>query len=104
MEDGASDIDSAIGAAESQNDDTVTQETHIISNDCVSCGVCEYMCPLGAIVETRNQFSILKRICDGCAICVPYCPVRAIVPKHRFRERQDNNVAVNLRRVLEKED
>jgi MinD superfamily P-loop ATPase len=87
-----------------QKDDTVVREIHIISNDCVQCGVCEYMCPLSAIVETRNQFSILKRVCDGCAICVPFCPVRAIVPKHKIRERQDNNVAVNLRRVLEEED
>lgn len=77
------------------------REKHVISNDCVSCGVCEYMCPLGAIVETRNQFSILKRVCDGCAICVPYCPVRAIVPKTGIRDRQDNNVAVNLRRALD---
>ena len=100
MDDCASDVseaDSVINGPEAS-------ETHIISNDCVSCRVCEYMCPLGAIVETKNQFSILKRVCDGCAVCVPFCPVRAIVPKHRFRERQDNNVAVNLRRVLDKND
>ncbi len=100
MEDSGSDI----GQADGNQDVAGAQETHIISNDCVQCGVCEYMCPLGAIVETRNQFSILKRVCDGCAICVPYCPVRAIVPKHRIRERQNNNVAVNLRRVLDDED
>lgn len=98
MEDRPSQIDEA----GSDTDDTEATEIHIISNDCVSCGVCEYMCPLGAIVETKMQFSILKRVCDGCAICVPFCPVRAIVPKHRFRERQNNNVAVNLRRVLDK--
>ena len=90
----------SVDADVSQNS-TVAKETHIISNDCVNCGVCEYMCPLGAIVETRMQFSILKRVCDGCAICVPFCPVRAIVPKSQIRKRQDNNVAVNLRRVLD---
>ena len=100
MDDCASDV----SEADSGINGTEAPETHIISNDCVSCGVCEYMCPLGAIVETKNQFSILKRVCDGCAVCVPFCPVRAIVPKHRFRERQDNNVAVNLRRVLDKND
>lgn len=96
---------SGVSAVEdSSKDKTVAGETHIISNDCVSCGVCEYMCPLEAIVETKMQFSILKRVCDGCALCVPFCPVRAIVPKSRFRERQDNNVSTNLRRVLDKED
>lgn len=100
MEVGPSDV----GEAGDKKDDAVAREVHVISNDCVQCGVCEYMCPLGAIVETRNQFGILKRVCDGCAICVPYCPVRAIVPRHRIRLRQDNNVAVNLRRVLCDED
>ncbi len=100
MEIGPSDV----AEAGDKKDDAVAREVHVISNDCVQCGVCEYMCPLGAIVETRNQFSILKRVCDGCAICVPYCPVRAIVPRHQIRQRQDNNVAVNLRRVLGDED
>ena len=101
MEDGTS----KVGAAEQgSTSDTEEREIHIISNDCVDCGVCEFMCPLGAIVETKKQFSILKRVCDGCAECVPFCPVSAIVPRSKFRDRQDNNVAVNLRRVLDKED
>jgi MinD superfamily P-loop ATPase len=73
---------------------------YIISNDCVSCGVCEYMCPLQAIVETERQLSILKRVCDGCGVCAPYCPVRAIVPKGAFKDRQAINVTAELRRVL----
>jgi Fe-S-cluster-containing hydrogenase component 2 len=62
------------------------------------------MCPLEAIVETRRQLGILKRLCDGCGDCVPYCPVRAIVPKEAIRERQALNVAVELRHVLENVD
>ncbi len=84
--------------------DTAAGVVYIISNDCMSCGICEHMCPLNAIVETRRQLSILKRVCDGCGICAPYCPVRAIVPKSAFKERQAVNVAAELRRVLEGAD
>ncbi len=95
---------SEVSDTEGSTEESVEKEVYIISNDCVSCGVCEFMCPLEAIVETKNQLSILKRVCDGCAICVPFCPVRAIVPRSKFAARQDNNVAVNLRRVLDKDD
>ena len=93
---------SEVGGAENKQEGVVAGEVHVISNDCISCAICEYMCPTGAIVETRNQFSILKRLCDGCGDCVQFCPVRAIVPRNQLRERQDNNVAVNLRRVLDR--
>ena len=81
--------------------DTAAGSVYIISSDCMSCGICEYMCPLEAIVETKRQLAILKRVCDGCGICVPYCPMWAIVPKGAIRERQALTVAAELRRVLE---
>jgi MinD superfamily P-loop ATPase len=89
---------------ESKAINTSIDDVYIISNDCISCGVCEFMCPLDAIVETRRQLSILKRVCDGCGDCAPYCPVRAIVPKHSFRERQAGNVTVKMQEALEGAD
>ncbi len=80
--------------------DTAAASVYIISNDCVNCGICEHMCPLDAIVETKRQLNILKRVCDGCGVCAPYCPVRAIVPRGAFKERQALNVTAELRRVL----
>jgi NAD-dependent dihydropyrimidine dehydrogenase PreA subunit len=58
----------------------------------MDCGVCEYMCPQGAIFEARNQFVIRKDACNGCGICVPYCPARAIVPRTAFKDRQARTV------------
>ncbi|MCH7742107.1 MAG: 4Fe-4S binding protein [Proteobacteria bacterium] len=100
MEEHARDDSVSLGS----RDDTAASSVYIISNDCISCGICEFMCPLDAIVETRRQLSILKRVCDGCGVCAPYCPVRAIVPKGAFKKRQAHNVAVELRRVLEGTD
>ena len=58
----------------------------------MDCGVCEYMCPEGAIFEAKRQFVINKALCNGCGICVPYCPVRAIVPRANFASRQQRTV------------
>lgn len=81
--------------------DTASGSVYIISNDCMSCGICEYMCPLNAIVETRRQLNILKRVCNGCGVCAPFCPVQAIVPRGAFKERQALNITAELQRVLE---
>ncbi len=70
----------------------VCPDGFVISSDCMDCGVCEYMCPEGAIFEAKNQFVIRKDACNGCGICVPYCPARAIVARTGFKERQARTV------------
>ncbi len=72
----------------------------MITSDCTHCGVCEFMCPLGAIKEAPNQFVVRRQVCDGCGECVAYCPVRAIVPAHEFASRQRHTRKAELRRVL----
>jgi MinD superfamily P-loop ATPase len=66
--------------------------TYIISSDCMDCGVCEYMCPQGAIFEAKRQFVIHKGQCNGCGECAPYCPARAIVRRDDFAGRQNRTV------------
>jgi len=73
---------------------------YIISSDCMDCGVCEFMCPEGAIFEAKRQFVIRKDRCNGCGICVPYCPARAIVSRGAFKERQRRTVQNVLGEVL----
>jgi len=43
---------------------------YTINASCVSCGVCEDVCPRSAIVEARRQFVIRRSNCDACGICV----------------------------------
>lgn len=69
-----------------------TPTDYVISSDCMDCGVCEYMCPQGAILEAKKQFVIRRGVCNGCGECVPYCPARAIVPRTSFKERQERTV------------
>jgi ferredoxin len=74
--------------------------SYIISTDCMDCGVCEFMCPEGAIFEAKKQFVIRRDRCNDCGTCVPYCPARAIVHRDDFAIRQERSVRSVLGGVL----
>ena len=75
----------------------------MITSDCTSCGVCEFMCPQDAIKEAPNQLVVRRHLCNGCAECVPYCPVRAIVPASEFAARQQDTRKAQLRKILKRD-
>jgi ferredoxin len=57
-----------------------------ITDECISCGVCEPECPNDAISEGDDTYVIDPNLCDECAkaggnpACVEVCPSEAIVP------------------------
>jgi ferredoxin len=56
-----------------------------ITDDCISCGVCEPECPSTAISPGDDIYVIDPNLCDECAsnggspACVEVCPSDAIV-------------------------
>ena len=55
--------------------------THVISDDCISCGACEPECPVQAISQGSTKYEIDTAKCTDCAKCVDVCPVSAISKK-----------------------
>jgi ferredoxin len=55
--------------------------THVISDDCISCGACEPECPVTAISQGDTKYIIDPVKCTDCAKCVDVCPVTAISKK-----------------------
>ena len=49
-----------------------------INEGCIACGTCVDTCPLGAIVEQGDNYTITDE-CTECRACVDSCPVNAIV-------------------------
>ncbi|MCR5138369.1 MAG: EFR1 family ferrodoxin [Oscillospiraceae bacterium] len=66
---------------------------------CISCGLCEKLCPAGniRIVDGRPQFG---KNCIGCLSCLQYCPAKAInmggVTLKRERYHNPNTPAPEL--------
>jgi len=62
---------------------------HVNEDLCSGCGVCEKVCPYGAIEmitetsdeETKRLSRVLEGVCKGCGSCVSACPSGAIEQK-----------------------
>jgi len=52
--------------------------SHVISEECVSCGACESECPIEAISQGESQYEINVDTCVDCGACASACPVGAI--------------------------
>ncbi len=49
-----------------------------ITEECICCGVCQPECPVEAISDGADMFSIDKNVCTDCGSCQEVCPVDAI--------------------------
>ncbi|MDD6473755.1 MAG: 4Fe-4S binding protein [Bacteroidales bacterium] len=51
---------------------------YVISDDCMACGTCIGECPVGAISEGADKYSIDPEACVECGTCAEACPAGAI--------------------------
>ncbi|KXS40229.1 MULTISPECIES: DUF362 domain-containing protein [unclassified Candidatus Frackibacter] len=50
-----------------------------ITDECSACGICADECPVEAIAEGDDIFSIDADECTDCGVCAEECPLEAIV-------------------------
>jgi NAD-dependent dihydropyrimidine dehydrogenase PreA subunit len=53
---------------------------YIITDECIACGSCQDECPVEAISEGEDKYSIDPKLCTDCGTCAEQCPVEAITP------------------------
>ena len=50
---------------------------HVISDDCISCGLCADECPTESISEGDEHYVVNPDTCIDCDKCAEICPVGA---------------------------
>jgi ferredoxin len=53
---------------------------YIITDECIACGSCQDECPVEAINEGEEKYTIDPKLCTDCGACADQCPVEAIKP------------------------
>jgi ferredoxin len=59
---------------------------YMITEECISCDVCEPECPNGALVQGENIYIVDPGQCTECVghfdspMCIEVCPVDCIIP------------------------
>ncbi|MBE6992700.1 MAG: 4Fe-4S dicluster domain-containing protein [Ruminococcaceae bacterium] len=51
---------------------------YFINDDCISCGSCASVCPLGIIEAGDSKYVIDAEQCVECGTCADACPMGAI--------------------------
>ena len=70
-----------------------------ITEDCISCGACEPVCPNTAIGEGESVFVVDPGKCTECVgffdeqQCASVCPTDACVPDPEHRETREQLLA-----------
>ncbi|NLJ67611.1 MAG: 4Fe-4S binding protein [Clostridiales bacterium] len=73
----------------------LSKKVAAISNECVACGACEKVCPLGAISIFRGLYALVDRNkCIGCGKCQKVCPASVISIIDREEQNEKKEILV----------
>jgi len=64
-----------------------TTKPFFATDDCISCGLCEKICPIHTIKMQKGQKPVWNKACTQCLACINLCPVKAIQYGEKTRER-----------------
>jgi Fe-S-cluster-containing hydrogenase component 2 len=69
---------------------------------CVTCGECQYACPVVAIEKKDSDKYAISNFCNRCGKCIDVCPVGAItiVTKHAGQQIDTRDIYVFLALLL----
>lgn len=64
-----------------------TDRHYNVNNACISCGICQSVCPAGNITFSNGR-PVFHHQCQYCLACIQYCPKKAINYKNKTQKRK----------------
>jgi len=58
-----------------------------VSNECISCGICQNVCPAGNIT-LEDGHPVFHHQCQCCMACIQHCPKKAINYNNKTQKRR----------------
>jgi ferredoxin len=58
-----------------------------VSDDCIKCGICKKVCPVGNVDLDTTGRPYFKHHCEQCVACIQFCPKKAINYKNKTQSR-----------------
>ncbi len=69
---------------------------YIDQDTCQNCSIClKKRCPVDAITESDDIYTVIPERCIGCGVCTTSCPSESIILRHR-PDSEHNTPAKNL--------
>jgi ferredoxin len=76
-----------------------TDSNFNVNNNCISCGICEKVCPAKNIT-LENKRPVFHNQCESCLACIQHCPKQAINYKDKTQSRRRySNPEVGAKRI-----
>ncbi|MGI6117201.1 MAG: EFR1 family ferrodoxin [Bilifractor sp.] len=72
-----------------------------VSDDCIGCGLCSRVCPVGNVTQTEKNKPVFSDHCESCFACVHNCPERAIHIKGEKSKERFRNPDVSAEEIVE---
>ena len=73
-----------------------------VGEGCVSCGICEQVCPSGSIRVEQGKAVHIPGRCQSCLACVHHCPQKAVgltIPE-KNPEARYRNEKITLKEIV----
>ncbi len=92
-----------------ENGPMLTLPLYRVTEDCVGCGICSQVCPMGCVSVKNGRAEHEYTNCVSCMACIHACPQKAIRfatfkevnPEHRYRNPNitlEDIIAANSRK------
>lgn len=71
-----------------------------ITDECIGCGICSKVCPVGNIIQKDKEKPIFNNNCEGCLSCTHNCPKGAIQLKLQKSKERFRNPDVAIEEIV----